>query len=59
MDSCLAGLRGGSDGKTGGGDISAVVTLDVDFADFNGVLAFPSFWVGVHFGGSGGSLAGS
>lgn len=42
MDSCLAGLREGSDGMTGGGENSAVVTLDVDFADFNGVLAFPS-----------------
>lgn len=41
VDSCLVGLRGGSDGITGGGEISAVMTLDVDFADFNGVLTFP------------------
>ena len=58
VDSGLAGLRGGSDGMAGG-DTSAVITLGVDFADFNGALAFPISCVGVRFGGSDGSLAGS
>lgn len=59
MESCLAGVRGGRFGIVGEGDISATVTLGVDLADFDGVLAFPISCVCLRFGGNGGSFAGS
>ena len=38
-DTGRVGFLGGSDGVTGGGFISTVVTRDVDFVPTNGILA--------------------
>ena len=58
--SLRGGGRGGNAGVGGGGSISTVTTLGVDFVVLKGILALSfSFSCNVRFGGSGGSVDGS